>query len=331
MNYNLQIETVVTQWLEYIKSLPPSRAGRRRGKETKYTPVTLNQKQRQILAFQSWLVTKSITTLDQITTEVFNEYNLYITKINQYGRYYFYLTPKQFLEWCVTKNLWEGDLSKLQNVPENVPSNEKPIPILADDLWMAILKNPTSVKDRAAMAILYNGFRASEVGHLQWDNCPPDYFAQWYGGEMQQVLRKGGYRMVAVLDEYGWNCLRDWWMAEGKPLDGKVFKDKCFYEYLKNLFKNCRDRVLYQPQYRKIRRKITCHSVRHYWAQTILRLNPLMANSIGDVLGGWVPGSQVYRIRYLGIERNFPKTFFDLIKGRAGSNSSIIEKVKPDE
>lgn len=229
---------------------------------------------------------------------------------------------KKFLTWLYNNRQTDQDLSAA--IPyvstSGATSRYRKIPKLSDEEWGAIRAAGKTLQEKLVMALLFNGLRTFEVAALRWESMERGYFDQFDGSWMTNVLRKGGERHNVTVDPETWALLKEKWVSEGRPKEGRVavrggsVRDT---RRIKEIFTKCKERVLYKPEDHEVRKQLTPHCVRHYYAQKFAVDNPEFALRYGDVAGGWTPGSTVYKNRYCAPRDNFPKVFHAIYKEAA--------------
>lgn len=305
--------------LEMKETKETSAQLREYGKELKYSRIFQRHVYGRILKFLKSLKQKDIKELDHDDVYQFNRLILQRAwSANRHGE--ILLAVKRFLQWLKEKGVIENDFADVWRIPPGLRSPKRRYPAVSVEMLEKIrfyeFRGKNAIRNNAIIAIIFEGFREEEVSVFRWRYFPIKYFDNFDEVLfLSDVWRKGGGLWNAlILDKYNWDRIKNLWLSLDNPLLGGHDERYCFLNSnggnlttmsISKIFQEARDSVFYDPEYRDSRKLITPHLIRHIWAQEWGVKNQFLGADIGAPLGGWLPGSKVYRDTYLRTRDRF--------------------------
>lgn len=294
----------ITKYMDYISQIPAR--DQRYGKTKKYEKVTLRIIQSSLKRFFLHILGDLEKDISEVTREQIKAYVSICEAEQKIGAY----AHKKFFIWAHENGLVKDSFSDLKTYC--VATKVRRIPAMRKEKWEAIRNAPRFARDRVILALLFNQMRVDEICNLRWESCPNGYFEEYQGATMVNVKRKGGEVWPIKIDRRAWIDLRIWWQECGMPSEGSMISTNP--TSVRMIFKKYRDRILYRPEDKTTRDQITPHSIRHYAAKKFCLEHPELAATIGEVIGGWKPGSATYKTRYLNVRELFPEMWDRMTK-----------------
>lgn len=316
-NINKESWSFLSLFLLEMKEMPEISSMRQYGKELHYSRSFRDNMRFHLLSFLRFLGPLDIREITRDHVYGFNSNVLQRPwASNRHGA--ILISCRQFLRWLKRKEIILNDFNDVWVIPPELQARQRRYPQVSIDTLTKIrdykFRGESAIRDTAAVALIYNGFRTSEISWFRWEYFPVQYFKE-YNVEyyLSNVKRKGGTLWNGRLDEHGWGAMRDLWKSQECPAIGICFTGQAerwksaplLACNIAKIFKIARDSILYMPEDKETRKLITPHFIRHIWAQQTAENNPQLGSEVCAAMGGWLPGSLVYLRRYRRVRDRF--------------------------